>query len=197
MIDLEGAGVGHSVLIGGSLFAFPLESLLHLLRCSSLRFARRSTNFALREVAKRLERLADRQTFKSIVLDRCQVLAVGEAEFGARKIALGLQFSCELVTLLVGKRFDSSGLSIDAFCLQEDVGHSQFSQWLLALRGPAEERDSRSGEGAAFVPLMVKPQFIEILLPGGGLVRLSASVDRALLMDVIGLVSTVLKESQS
>jgi len=96
------------------------------------------------------------------------------------------------------KRFESSGLSIDAFCRQEEVRRTQFAQWLLALRGkPAVEGETGSAEGPAFVPVTVKAQFIEILLPGGGLVRLSASVDRALLMDVIRLVSTVLKESPS
>jgi transposase-like protein len=100
------------------------------------------------------------------------------------------------------KRFESSGLSIDAFCQQEDVGRSQFGQWLRALRGkhlngPATDGETRLAEGPAFVPVMVKPQFIEILLPGGGLVRLSASIDRAVLLDVIRVVSTVLQESPS
>jgi len=100
------------------------------------------------------------------------------------------------------KRYESSGLSIDAFCQQEDVGRSQLSQWLLALRGKplkeaAGDGETRSAEGPAFVPVTVKAQFIEILLPGGGLVRLSAAIDRTLLMDVIRLVSTVLRESPS
>ena len=43
-----------------------------------------------------------------------------------------------------------------------------------------------------FVPVTVKAQFIEILLPGGGLVRLSAGIQQSLLMDVVRLVSTVL-----
>ena len=100
------------------------------------------------------------------------------------------------------KRFESSGLSVDAFCRQEAVGRSQFSQWLLAVRGKplreveAEEK-AGSSEGSSFVPLKVKAQFIEILLPGGGLVRLSAGVDRTLLMDVVRLISTVLRESKS
>ena len=100
------------------------------------------------------------------------------------------------------KRFESSGVSIDTFCRQEDVGRSQFAQWLLAVRGQslrdaAGEEETGSVDGPAFVPVTVKAQFIEILLPGGGLVRLSVGVDRALLMDVIRLVSTVLLESQS
>ena len=98
------------------------------------------------------------------------------------------------------KRFESSGLSIDAFCREEDVGRAQFADWLSALRvkEAAGEKETRSARvEPAFVPVTVKAQFIEILLPGGGLVRLSAGVDRAVLVDVIRLVSTVLLESQS
>ena len=97
------------------------------------------------------------------------------------------------------KRFESSGLSIDAFCREEDVGRAQFADWLSALRvkEAAGEKETRSGVEPAFVPVTVKAQFIEILLPGGGLVRLSAGVDRAVLVDVIRLISTVLVESQS
>jgi hypothetical protein len=100
------------------------------------------------------------------------------------------------------KRFDSSGLSIDTFCRQENIRQSQFAQWLLALRGkpPRDAKGDeavRSAEGPAFVPVTVKAQFIEILLPGGGLVRLSAGIDRTVLMDVIERISTVLQESQA
>jgi len=88
---------------------------------------------------------------------------------------------------------------LDAFCREEDVGRSQFADWLSALRvkEAAGEKETRSGVEPAFVPVTVKAQFIEILLPGGGLVRLSAGVDRAVLVDVIRLISTVLVESQS
>ena len=97
------------------------------------------------------------------------------------------------------KRFESSELSIDVFCQQEDVRQSAFLDWLRVLkserlRPPGE---TRSAEGPAFVPVTVRSGSIEILLPGGGLVRLSAGVDRALLMDVIRLIATILQESQS
>ena len=62
------------------------------------------------------------------------------------------------------------------------------------LKEATREKETRS---PAFVPVTVKAQFIEILLPGGGLVRLSAGIDREVLMDVIRLISTVLRESQS
>jgi len=101
------------------------------------------------------------------------------------------------------KRFEASGLSIDAFCRQEDVGRSTFVDWLQTLkkkprRQAAMEGETRSAERAAFVPVTVNANnMIEILLPSGGRVRLSAGIDRAVLLDVIRVVSTVLVESQS
>ena len=100
------------------------------------------------------------------------------------------------------KRFEASGLSIDAFCRQEDVGRSTFMDWLQTLkkephRQAAVEGETRSPERPAFVPVTVNASMIEILLPGGGRIRLSAGIDRAVLLDVIRLVSTVLVESQS
>jgi len=97
-------------------------------------------------------------------------------------------------------RFELSGLSIDAFCRQEAVGRSQFGQWLLALRGRPlgeVETEARSREVPTFVPVTVKAQFIEILLPGGGLVRLSVGIDRDVLTDVIRAASAIQRESQS
>ena len=96
-------------------------------------------------------------------------------------------------------RFELSGMSIDAFCRQEDVARSQLGQWLLALRGqPLSEADAetRLKEVPAFVPVTVKAQFIEILLPGGGLVRLSVGIDRDVLTDVIRAAGTIQQESQ-
>ena len=49
-------------------------------------------------------------------------------------------------------------------------------------------------------PLSGRDEFCEWqerLLPGGGRVRLSAGIDRAVLLDVIRVVSTVLVESPS
>ena len=97
------------------------------------------------------------------------------------------------------KRFEASGLSIDVFCQLEDVGQSTFLDWLRVLkkeqfRPPAE---TRSAEGLAFVPVTVRGSSIELLLPGGGLVRLAASIDRALLMDIIRVIGTLLQESPS
>ncbi len=100
------------------------------------------------------------------------------------------------------KRFEASGLSIDAFCRQEEVGRSTFMDWLQTLkrkplRQAAVEGETRSAKIPAFAPVTVNSHLIEILLPGGGRVRLSAGIERAVLLDVIRIVSTVLQESQS
>ncbi len=100
------------------------------------------------------------------------------------------------------KRFEASGLSIDAFCRREDVGRSTLMDWLQTLKKEplsqaTVEGETRSTERPAFVPVTVNANMIDILLPGGGRVRLSAGIDRTVLLDVIRLVSTVLVESQS
>ena len=56
------------------------------------------------------------------------------------------------------QRFESSGLSIDVFCQQEDVDQSAFLDWLRVLRReqfrpPAE---TRSTEDLPFVPVTVR-----------------------------------------
>ncbi len=92
------------------------------------------------------------------------------------------------------KRFESSDLSIDLFCQQEDVRQSTFLDWLRVLTTePLRPAETGSAEG--FVPVTVRSGSIEILLPGGGLVRLSAGIDRALLMDIVSLIGTLLRES--
>ena len=100
------------------------------------------------------------------------------------------------------KRFEASGLSIDAFCRQEEVGRSTFMDWLQTLRKEplrqaAVEGETRSAERPAFVPVTVNANMIEILLPGGGRIRLSAGIDRAVLLDIIRIVSALPQESAS
>ncbi len=100
------------------------------------------------------------------------------------------------------KRFEASGLSIDAFCGQEDVGRSTFMDWLQTLRKEPHrqatvEGETRSAKIPAFAPVTVKANLIEILLPGGGRVRMSAGIDRAVLLDIIRIVSALPQESPS
>jgi len=87
------------------------------------------------------------------------------------------------------KRFEASGLSVDAFCRQENVGRSTLMDWLQTLkkeplRQAAVEAETRSAERPSFVPVTVKASMIEILLPGGGRVRMSVGIDRAVLLDI-------------
>ena len=95
------------------------------------------------------------------------------------------------------KRFESSDLSIDLFCQQEDVRQSTFLDWLRVLTTEQLRPAGETGSAEGFVPVTVRSGSIEILLPGGGLVRLSAGIDRALLMDIVRLIGTLLRESPS
>jgi transposase-like protein len=100
------------------------------------------------------------------------------------------------------KRFEASGLSIDAFCRQEGVGRSTLMDWLQTLkkeplRQAAVKGETRSAERPAFAPVTVNANMIEILLPGAARVRMSAGIDRAVLLDIIRIVSTLPQESPS
>ena len=100
------------------------------------------------------------------------------------------------------KRFEASGLPIDVFCRQEDVGRSKLVDWLQILKKghleqAAPEGATCSTEGPAFVPVTVNANMIEILLPGGGRVRMSAGIDRAVLLDTIRIVGMLPRESPS
>ena len=100
------------------------------------------------------------------------------------------------------KRFEASGLPIDVFCRQEDVGRAKLVDWLQILKKghleqAAVEEETRSTDRPAFVPVTVNVNMIEILLPGGGRVRMSAGIDRAVLLDIIRIVSVLPQESPS
>ena len=97
------------------------------------------------------------------------------------------------------RRFESGGLSMEAFCQQEDIARSTFVDWLRILRREQLEQaeETRAAKRPSFVPVTVKASMIEILLPGGGRVRMSAGIDRAVLLDIIRIVSTLPQESPS
>jgi len=90
--------------------------------------------------------------------------------------------------------FDASGLTLDVFCLKEDVSKSTFQRWRDRLRdgipeSMLEEKAAReraeSAEGTAFVPISLKASPVEIELPNGGIVRLPLGVGQAVLVEVI------------
>ena len=99
------------------------------------------------------------------------------------------------------KRFESSRVSVDAFCEQENVSRSKFVDWLLILkqkpRPVAVDQEVRkeSADSSAFVPISVKAGSVEIELPNGSLLRLPVSIDQAVLLAVVHVISTLPKES--
>ncbi len=86
-----------------------------------------------------------------------------------------------------------SGLSVDVYCLQEDVSKSTFYRWVNQLKDGipesmvAEEQARERAESgdAAFVPVTLKASPVEIELPNGGIVRLPLGVGQAVLVEVI------------
>ena len=98
------------------------------------------------------------------------------------------------------KSFESSGLDIDVFCLQEGVSRSTFYRWKERLKdgipgsmlAEKEARDrAESAEGAAFVPITLKASPVEIELPNGGVVRLPLGVGQAVLVEAIRAVGAL------
>ena len=96
--------------------------------------------------------------------------------------------------------FESSGLDIDVFCLQEGVSRSTFYRWKERLKdgipdsilAEKEARDrAESAEGAAFVPITLKASPVEIELPNGGVVRLPLGVGQAVLVEAIRAVGAL------
>ena len=96
--------------------------------------------------------------------------------------------------------FNSSGLDIGVFCLQEGVSRSTFYRWKERLKdgipdsmlAEKEARDrAESAEGAAFVPITLKASPVEIELPNGGVVRLPLGVGQAVLVEAIRAVGAL------
>lgn len=93
-----------------------------------------------------------------------------------------------------------SGLSIREFCRKQQVPESAFYHWRSELRRRGQEQEQRRERPmatAAFVPVHVThdagpaaPGRIEIVLPRGQRVRISAPVDRAALADVLAVLTT-------
>lgn len=96
--------------------------------------------------------------------------------------------------------FESSGLSIEVFCLQEGISRSTFHRWKDQLKdgipdsmvAEKEARDrAEAAEGAAFVPITLKASPVEIELPNGGVVRLPLGVGQAVLVEAIRAVGSL------
>ena len=96
--------------------------------------------------------------------------------------------------------FESSGLDIDIFCLQEGVSRSTFYRWKERLKdgipesmvAEKEARDrAESAAGPAFVPITLKASAVEIELPNGGVIRLPLGVGQVVLLEAIRAVTAL------
>lgn len=91
---------------------------------------------------------------------------------------------------------EASGLSIDEFCVDEDISRSTFYRWVQRLKDGIpdaikEEGTLTLGDIAEpkFLPVSVTASPVEIELPNGGLVRLPVGVGQAVIVDVIQAVT--------
>lgn len=82
----------------------------------------------------------------------------------------------------------ASGMAVSAWCVEHGVEVRAFYRWRRKLA----RRDGEGGSGFVPVRLMeslIKPAGrIEIVLAGGRRVRISGSVDRGMLADVVAVV---------
>ncbi len=92
---------------------------------------------------------------------------------------------------------ESSGLSIDEFCADEDVSRSTFYRWVERLKEGIPDAVKEEGANLTlaeiaepkFLPVSVTASPVEIELPNGGLVRLPVGVGQAVIVDVIQAVT--------
>ena len=92
---------------------------------------------------------------------------------------------------------EASGLSIDEFCVDEDVSRSTYYRWVQNLKDgiPDAVREEAANLATAqiteakFLPVSITTSPIEIELPNGGLVRLPLGVGQAVIVDVIQAVT--------
>jgi len=89
------------------------------------------------------------------------------------------------------QRFERSGLSAAAFCATEGVSTPSFYAWRRRLRHDTKDqttRDARStADVARLVPIRVLPAVIpiELLLPGGAVLRLAPGCDLDFVRSVV------------
>jgi hypothetical protein len=96
------------------------------------------------------------------------------------------------------ERFETCGLTVRAFCEQEEIREAAFYFWRRTI---AERDGSRSASGSAdhvpaFVPMVVREQPIasqvmEILLAGGRVLRLPASISGERLAEVVAALEAI------
>ena len=89
------------------------------------------------------------------------------------------------------QRFQRSGLTAVAFCAKEGVSPPSFYAWRRRLRLPPAEQADRPTpaplETARLVPvrLLAAPAPVELVLPGGAVLRLAPGCDLAFVRDLV------------
>jgi transposase len=79
-------------------------------------------------------------------------------------------------------RFEHSGLSVSAFCDREGLSTASFYSWRRRLRNDT----LGSGDGPRFLPVrLVASPPIELVLPGGAVLRLMAGCDLAFVRSLV------------
>jgi transposase len=83
-------------------------------------------------------------------------------------------------------RFAAAEQSAAAFCAAEGVSPNSFFYWKRRLAGPAVAPDA----GPRFLPVRVAPPSpVEVVLPGGAVLRLSPGCDLAFVRSLVGALA--------
>jgi hypothetical protein len=94
------------------------------------------------------------------------------------------------------RRFASSGLTITAFCKAEGVRTQAFYHWRakLAVQDAPADRPSTAPDAPRFVPVRLRPDHppVEVVLPTGVILRLSAGCDLAFVRAVLDALGDTL-----
>jgi len=101
------------------------------------------------------------------------------------------------------KRYQTTEMNLDVFCLQEGVSRSTFYRWkqrldddLMATSPEPPEADSAEHQRpesneSLFLPISLKSSRVEIELPNGGVVRLPGDVGKDVLVAVVRVVGSL------
>ena len=97
------------------------------------------------------------------------------------------------------KRYQTTEMNLDVFCLQEGVSRSTFYRWKQRLDDDvpeppeadfAEHQRPETNE-SLFLPISLKSSRVEIELPNGGVVRLPGDVSKDVLVAVVRVVGSL------
>ena len=87
------------------------------------------------------------------------------------------------------QRFERSGLSAAAFCVKEGVSPPSFYAWRRRLQPSAQAAPGArpAADAARLVPvrLLAAPPPVELVLPGGAVLRLAPGCDLAFVRDLV------------